>query len=431
LADVVIFRLTVRVRPVDEWVMHPFSCRWFSVLGLSLGLVSGPAGRGAPGDIGVNVSAGAFDRHEAIVSLKVPQGWAAFTQAQAPNGSAVPFQVGADGRAWFVAPKLVKGAAETFYLKSAPLTAAATNRVTVERRNMDLALAITGRGEVCVYRAAPTPLPRADIKPVFQRGGYLHPLFSPSGKTLTDDYPANHLHHHGVWVAWPRTEFEARQPNFWEMGVGTGTVLPLGVADVTDGPVWGGFVARHQFVDLSASPPKPALNETWSVRLYNLGQTGRAYYLLDLTFTQSCAGVSPLKLPEYRYGGLGVRGNGAWNGRDNTSFLTSEGETDRVKGNTSRGRWCALGGNLDGRPAGLAVLGHPGNFRAPQPMRLHPDEPFLCFAPTQAGEFSITPAEPLVAHYRLVLFDGPPDRAELDRLWNDFASPPTATISMP
>jgi hypothetical protein len=61
-------------------------------------------------------------------------------------------------------------------------------------------------------------------------------------------------------------------------------------------------------------------------------------------------------------------------------------------------------------------------------MRLHPDEPFFCFAPIQLGDWSIEPGKPYVAKYRFVAFDGPPDKAEIERLWNDYANPPKATV---
>ena len=39
---------------------------------------------------------------------------------------------------------------------------------------------------------------------------------------------------------------------------------------------------------------------------------------------------------------------------------------------------------VDGALAGLAALVHPENFRAPQPVRVHPNEPFVCIAPERA-----------------------------------------------
>src|SRR5439155_8283166 len=48
--------------------------------------------------------------------------------------------------------------------------------------------------------------------------------------------------------------------------------------------------------------------------------------------TQNCATASPLKLPQYLYGGPGFRGHRAWDGKEKTFFLTSAGESDRDKG---------------------------------------------------------------------------------------------------
>jgi hypothetical protein len=180
---------------------------------------------------------------------------------------------------------------------------------------------------------------------------------------------------------------------------------------------------------LSIRKPVTVLNETWQVTAYTAGAASR-YWIFDLVSEQQCATGKELKLPTYRYGGVGVRGNWAWNGKGKASFLTSEGETDRDKGNTTFGRWCDMGGEVDGSRVGIAILCHPENFRAPQPMRLHPTEPFFNYAPQQAGDMAIKPGEKFVAKYRFVVHDGPPDRAELDRLWNDYAHPPVVTFSV-
>ena len=145
--------------------------------------------------------------------------------------------------------------------------------------------------------------------------------------------------------------------------------------------------------------------------------------MFDLVSTQTCATTLPLKLPEYRYGGVGFRGHRDWNGKEKALFLTSQGETDRERGNGTRGRWCHIGGRVGDHQAGVAILCHPDNFRAPQPMRLHPTEPFFCFAPQQGGEMEISPERPYLLRYRWIVADGPPDKFELDELWNDYAHP--------
>jgi len=150
-------------------------------------------------------------------------------------------------------------------------------------------------------------------------------------------------------------------------------------------------------------------------------------YVFDWMSTQTCASDSPLVLPKYHYGGLGYRGSRQWEDKSNCIFLTSEGK-DRSNGNETTGRWCWVGGKVDGQMAGVAILCHPDNFRFPQPMRLNPDEPFFCFAPSQGGEWRIEPGKPYVARYRFVVADGPADAKEIERLWNDYARPPTVAV---
>ena len=77
---------------------------------------------------------------------------------------------------------------------------------------------------------------------------------------------------------------------------------------------------------------------------------------------------------------------------------------------------------------GVTVLDHPGNFRFPQPVRLHPNKPYFCFAPMVLGEFEISPGHPYTSRYRLYVHDGPPDAADIERLWNDYAAPPVVRV---
>jgi len=276
--------------------------------------------------------------------------------------------------------------------------------------------------EMFRYQAEPSALPRPDIRPEFQRGGYVFPLFTPSGKLVADDYPPNHIHHHGLWWAWTKTAHAGTQPDFWNMGDRKGRV-EFGSLDrvwAKDGSA--GLAATHRFISLLATPPVVVLEETWELRA-SAADGDRPRFILDLTTTQTCAGSTPLQLPAYHYGGLGFRGRRDWDGADQCQFLTSEGLTDRVRGNTSRARWLWTGGRADAGTAGVAILSHPANFRAPQPLRLHPTEPFVCFAPQQAGAMEIAPGTPYVSRYRLVIADGQPSSEEVEAWWKEYAAP--------
>lgn len=374
------------------------------------------------------VQAGDYDRKGTVVTVGLPDNFKGDGWALRHGEKLTPLQMGNNGRAVFLVEDLPKGAERKYVLVQGPKNGRPNQaRVAASKEKGKVAFSFGDR-KLMNYQAEPGEFPRKNIKPAFLRGGYLHPIWTPSGRLVTDDYPANHLHHHGVWWAWTKTKVADREPDFWNMGEGKGRVEFAALDDSWSGPVHGGFRSQHRFVDLTAPKPTTVLNESWEVAVFAGQKPDAGYWMFDLVSQQQCATDTPLKLPSYHYGGMGVRGNWDWNGKDKTYFLTSEGETDREKGHATRGRWCDMAGDVDGARAGIAILCHPENFRAPQPMRLHPTEPFFNFAPQQAGDMEIKPGQLYISRYRFVIHDGPPDRAELDRLWNDYAHPPVVKV---
>ena len=373
----------------------------------------------------VNVAAADADRAALVASFKLPADAPKSPVLQSTAGS-LPLQVANDRTASFVVPFQKAGEALSFTLIEGKPPAAG---VEAKKSGGKLELSVAGE-PVFAYQMDKDALPRPDIDPKYKRAGYLHPVYAPSGKIVSDDYPKQHIHHHGIWAPWTNTEFQGRKPDFWNMGAQTGLVEFVALDRTWEGPVHGGFESRHRFVDLKGpNGPVTALNEVWRVSVYNVPEiAGAPARVFELVITQECATSDPLVLPQFRYGGLGFRGRAEWLGEKNASFLTSEGETDRVKAHTSRARWINIHGAVEGGVAGLTILGHPGNFRAPQPLRVHEKEPFINYAPSQAGEWRIEPGKPYVARYRFVVADGAPDQARLDAFWNGYAHPAEVTV---
>ena len=372
------------------------------------------------------VNAGKWDRHNTIVTFQYPLKNEQPIHLVDESGNRIPVQTEA-GTTSFVLHDLKAGQIKRYYIATG--TRKASNEkdgVALTRVKNLLVIKVRGQ-QVFSFVAEPAGLPSPDIKPVFLRGGYIHPVYTPKGKIVTDDYPSDHYHHHGIWFAWTKAEFEGKHPDFWNVGDLTGRVDFEKVGETWSGPVYAGFNSFQKYVALTGATPKTALNEEWDVRVYNLGSKQEPYFVFDIVATQECASESPLILDEYRYGGMGVRGNREWKDKSKVKFLTSEGKT-RDDGNATRGRWCHIGGTVDGQPVGLAVLDHPSNFRAPVPLRIHPDDPYFNYAPSQMGRFQIDPGKKFVLRYRYVVSDGPPDPKLLDRLWNDYANPPVAMV---
>ena len=190
----------------------------------------------------------------------------------------------------------------------------------------------------------------------------MHPVFTPNGRIVTDDYPDDHPHQHGIFFAWTKTEFEGRHPDFWNMGDGTGAVE---FEKIEERPQRAGE-SRLQGASASCRSQRSTTEDSAerNVGCHGLSDGSRRmsrYAMFDIVSTQECASASPLILPDYRYGGIGIRGHRNWRTKANVSFLTSEGK-DRIAGDDTTARWCAIGGRVDGQPVGIAALGPSGEF---------------------------------------------------------------------
>jgi hypothetical protein len=297
-----------------------------------------------------------------------------------------------------------------------------------------------GDRPVLTYQAAVVE-PPPGIDRIYRRSGFIHPLQTPSGLAVTDDFPPDHAHQHGLFFAWVNTTFQGRHVDFWNQKERTGRVSHVspGVVcrnAVTAGPVFGELNVELLHEDQSApGGPKPVLRECWLVRVYDVS----AHFVVDLQSVQQVVN-DPLTVNKYHYGGLGLRGNRQWfditaQGNDTpdpaksgrSDFLTSDGK-HRIDGNHTRPYWVDLSGQVNGKFGGVAILDHPSNFRFPQAVRLHPNKPYFCFAPMVDGEFAIRRDHPYVSRYRLYIHDGPPDREAIESAWHDYADPPRVRI---
>ena len=51
--------------------------------------------------------------------------------------------------------------------------------------------------------------------PRHQRACYIHPLWGLHGEILTDDFPRDHYHHHGVFWTWPHVKVDGKEYDIW------------------------------------------------------------------------------------------------------------------------------------------------------------------------------------------------------------------------
>jgi hypothetical protein len=287
----------------------------------------------------------------------------------------------------------------------------ATAPLVLQAKEPDsLTLGSSGR-PLLRYNAAyiKSPQPTA---PWYGRSGFIHPVYTPGGRIVTDDFPTDHLHQHGLMFAWTSARIDGRHIDFWNSSPRSGVVEHVETVHADDESI----EVKLRHLDPTVAPSRDVLHEVWQIRRVE----HETLHVFDLVSTQRCVMNDPLKIAKYHYGAMGIRGSSQWMG-GKAMMQTSEGK-DRVAGNHSRPNWVAMTGEVDGATCGIAALSHPTNFRAPQPVRLHPDMPYFCFAPMVEGDFEIVPGEAYVSRFRFAAFDGQLNPAQLDALWRDYAA---------
>jgi hypothetical protein len=334
---------------------------------------------------------------------------------------------------WILRGRTAAGEARRFELVALPREGAGDppqGAVTAKNDGEALTLRVRDR-PVVRYQHAPVAAPPG-ASPLYSRGGFIHPIWSPAGEVLTRIQPPDHHHHLGLWNPWTRTEFEGRKIDFWNLADGQGTVQVKSLIATTADAVFGGFRALHEHVDLKApGGPKVALNEEWQVRVWNLDPAGDVW-LVDFVSTLSCATDGPLTIEKYRYQGFGFRATASWDD-ETATLLTSEGK-DKSDGNATRARWCDVRGPSKDGQAGIVFMSHPANYNHPEQIRIWPigmnegkENVFFNFNPAQDRDWVLGPGRTYTLRYRMLVYDGVVDPARAEQHWRDFAHPPRVT----
>ena len=129
------------------------------------------------------------------------------------------------------------------------------------------------------------------------RANYLHPLYGPDGEIMTQDFPADHPHHRGVFWAWHQlTVGDRKAGDSWEAKDFLSVVKQAEVID--SGPI---FATLKLTVDWTspritdeAGAPTPFVEEVTTIRLFRLVD--------DVQCVDVEIAMTPL-LPNVRIGG--------------------------------------------------------------------------------------------------------------------------------
>ncbi len=303
---------------------------------------------------------------------------------------------------------------------------------------------------------------------ITDRAAYIHPVWTPSGKVITEDFSPEHTHQKGIFNAWVKLKFGDLVTDFWNLHKEMGKKLPddLGPS-VQEGPVFSqlniynkGVYKENTLMQEICNIKSYALPEEngWLFDIY-LRQmpvgSRRAQRTPEMTTTATIIADRKIKrvednrfqydvrdgklikggygrvgssasmeLLQCYYGGMAFRGIEDWRSENvSLDVLTSEGKT-RSDGNGTEARWIDYTGPLGNEWGGIVIFDHPLNQRYPTSVRIHPELPYFCYAFTNNEPYTVAPGNTLNLVYRFLIHNGRPDKELNERTANDFVNPP-------
>ena len=219
----------------------------FKVLLLSLLIPSVSFGA----QVKLTVNAGNYDRTDCVVTANVSSlklnAKSAVELYETTNGGnvATPCQVVLDGKKaeliFVLSGNTAQGQVRTYVAKKVKAKKAAASKMTAVMDSKAVVLKKNGK-DVLKYNFEIHQSPEG-VDPIFNRGGYIHPAYTPSGFVLTNIQPRDHRHHYGIWNPWTKLMYDGQVYDCWNLVERQGTVRPEAVEALYEGDVMSGFNA--------------------------------------------------------------------------------------------------------------------------------------------------------------------------------------------
>jgi hypothetical protein len=386
----------------------------------------------------LNVQSGDYDRIDCVVSADVsalnPSETSGITLYELINGerkevaSQLALEKGENPVLyWVLDGQTLAGTTRTYIAERTDVQATALF-MDVEDTQKTLILKKGGKPVLQYYYTHLDPPEGVDA--AFGRtGGFIHPAYSPAGNILTNLQPADHRHHFGIWNPWTHVVYDGKLYDLWNIGDKSGTVRARSVENTYKGTVFSGYTALLDHYVFMPEKEKVVMNEYWKVKTWNVNDG----FLWDFESHLLPSTSLPVLLQAYRYAGFGYRATPEWT-KENCEMYTSEGKS-RQEIDGTNARWIYITGATATGHSGLLFLGHPENYNFPEPLRIWDEnsnggrgDAFINFAPTKNKDWELQPGGHYILRYRVFAYEGKMTPKQANRLWNDFAYPPTIVI---
>ena len=188
---------------------------------------------------------------------------------------------------------------------------------------------------------------------------YVKELYTPNGRNILLDSPSDHVHHHGLMLA-----YKVAGTNFWEENAQCGLQIPQqGISSWVQTDAQTGTAGFSSDIKWQAPGKQTVLRETRCIEA--MVHAGDAVTLVNWrSQLKGTTAGQAVTLTGDHYFGLGMRFIRAM---DRTgAFINAKGHPGTVFRGDERlfqGHWCAYQVDLDGQAVTVAMFDHPDNPR--------------------------------------------------------------------
>lgn len=279
------------------------------------------------------------------------------------------------------------------------------NRLSIDRRPREQVTVLVQGREVAVHHSGDA-LDKS----------YVHPFWTPDGRIITYDAPADHVHHRGLSVGWPDVSGVDFWAEVWSPKGRRGKIL---TRKLTTDTLPTGEARIREFNDWQTESGTTLIREerTWTFLppRENL-QLADVEIKLTAVAEQVVFGSDPEKPREYH--GLTLR-MGPF---DQPRFFNSAGDVGDEQCHGKLAKWCALSGIQSGRPVTAAILDYPSNDSHPTRFFvLGRGMQFISSSPNFGKPRVLKAGETWRLRYRVVAAGAPPEGEswDIESLWKE------------
>jgi len=265
-----------------------------------------------------------------------------------------------------------------------------------------------GEKPVLFYRTATTTT--GDGR--YARANYCHPVYGLDGQILTEDFPADHLHHRGIFWAWhqvyvgdtPMGDMWACEDFQWDIHTVQVLAPQADSAAVRADVYWKSSRWKNG--------QEPFVEETVTIRVHRAVDETR---LIDFD-------IEILAMKEgVRIGGSNdVKGYGGFSTRivlpADIQMSDRDGAVTPQNTAVAAGDWMDFSGTFGNTPSNFAILVHPSHPGHPRKWILRKSGSAQNVAYPGREPIPVPTAKPLIFRYRLVLHRN----ADLNQLFGQY-----------